>query len=412
MRLTIFGKIALIILLVQAIHAAVLFFHTIPHIRAQQYRSERIVGIEMVNKIEALIKQFAEQLKQYEQDAYDHRKNRIREIVDGYAKSIQAQLETVQADKKLYEIVKTQILAATRGFLYGKEDYLYIVNSNGDMLSHPDPRLHGTNQFDLMDANGFFFVRELAKRATEQNSGYLVYRWRRLGGDTPAEKIAYYHRIPELDWIIATGVYTDDIKDEVQSRRELFIDMLSFTVSKATIGKTGYMYVFNEDCVMLIHPSMPIGTDFSDQPNPGASDSICRDLKDSIAKSDGELFYKWDHPSDRGNYVYDKVSWVRYNEDFKLYLASSAYMSELNESSENIKRTLLATVVIVFAVSSLVAFVFVRLWILLPIRTLSRAAREVQNGNLAVRSNLASRDELGQFSRVFDAMIDQVREMI
>ncbi len=404
MKLSLFSKITIIIFFIQAIYAAVFFFHTIPQIKERHHKLERIAGIGIVNEIEAQIKLFSEQLKQYEKDALQYHKDKLKNIVDPYAKTVISYLNMAKNDKAHYREIQKELLEATRSFIYGKDDYIYIIDSKINMLSHPDSKLHGTNQAHLMDVNGLKILQEIEKLSKQKDSGYITYSWNRLGESEPVEKIAYYRYIPELDWIFATGVYLDDVKEEVKNRKEFFIDTLSFAIAKAVIGKTGYMYVFDDDCVMQVHPTMQIGTNFSKWPNPGMSESICKDLKESVIKSNGELFYKWDKPSDKKNYIYDKVSWVRYNKDFGLYLVSSAYMEELNESSEQIKEMILYTLAVLLATSSILAFIFVRIWLLRPINRLVETSNKIKDGDLDATSDINSSDEFGTLSDAFDDM--------
>ena len=69
---------------------------------------------------------------------------------------------------------------------------------------------------------------------------------------------------------------------------------------------------------------------------------------------------------------------------------------------------------IMLAAGSCVALVFfflVRRWILLPLRTLTESAREIEHGNLDLQVALRSKDELAEFATAFNAMAASLRDV-
>ncbi len=53
-----------------------------------------------------------------------------------------------------------------------------------------------------------------------------------------------------------------------------------------------------------------------------------------LHKGSKELYYKWDKPNDKGNYIYDKVSWIKHIPKLDWYICSSAYIDDFKESSK------------------------------------------------------------------------------
>ncbi len=86
----------------------------------------------------------------------------------------------------------------------------------GDMLVQPfEPEKQGTSQWDLVDANGRYIIRELVAAAqSPAGLGYVEYRYPPPGRQDPQTKVSYVVGIPEWDAYIGTGMYMEDIAAE------------------------------------------------------------------------------------------------------------------------------------------------------------------------------------------------------
>ena len=111
-----------------------------------------------------------------------------------------------EAKKKLaLNLIKT-----TR---YNKKDYFWINDMQPTMIMHPyKPELDGKNLSDLKDPNGKRLFVEFVKVCKENGEGFVEYMWPKPGYDKPVSKLSYVKLFKEWNWIIGTGVYTDDIE--------------------------------------------------------------------------------------------------------------------------------------------------------------------------------------------------------
>ncbi|RDE18386.1 methyl-accepting chemotaxis protein [Motiliproteus coralliicola] len=98
---------------------------------------------------------------------------------------------------------------------YGNNDYFFILDSQGKMLSHPiKPDLVGKNLTSSQDANGVRMFDEMSRQASNQGDAFVEYMFPRAGSNEPIPKLSYARHFPKWDWVVATGVYIDDIKAE------------------------------------------------------------------------------------------------------------------------------------------------------------------------------------------------------
>lgn len=89
-------------------------------------------------------------------------------------------------------------------------NYIWVNDYEGNMIYHP--KLKG-NQFDLADKNGVRFIEQGTNLAKTKGSGVVSYLWKKQGQPDSKvfPKISYFRAYPDWSWIIATGIYVDDV---------------------------------------------------------------------------------------------------------------------------------------------------------------------------------------------------------
>ena len=118
---------------------------------------------------------------------------------------------------------------------YGKDgakNYFWINDSKPNMVMHPiKPALNGKSLSDSKDPNGKRLFVEMVKVVNEKGSGYVDYQWPKPGFDKPQNKISYVAYFKPWDWIIGTGVYVDDIEQEVLAMQKVADDTVQSLIS-------------------------------------------------------------------------------------------------------------------------------------------------------------------------------------
>ncbi|HXE96423.1 MAG TPA: methyl-accepting chemotaxis protein [Dongiaceae bacterium] len=129
---------------------------------------------------------------------------------------------------------------AIKNMRYGQNGYLWIHDFNNIMVSHPDPRLEGKDQSDLRDPNGIYILQEITKVCRDKGEGYVNYVWKVPGQEEMKPKITFARAIPSRNWIIATGIYVDDIdvlvaKEHGIIKREVSSSILQYIAVSLTV---------------------------------------------------------------------------------------------------------------------------------------------------------------------------------
>ncbi|NPA55710.1 MAG: response regulator [Epsilonproteobacteria bacterium] len=313
-----------------------------------------------------------------------------------------------------YSVLKQQLLNQTinlvRKIRYDNNNYFFIVNYKNVLIAHP--YLQGKDMSHIKDVKGELIIPPMVQLARQKGQGFISYWWKKNSTDnTPYEKLTYVKDFPNWKFVVGTGVYIDDIDKEVARIKKELLSQLRKMVIKTKIGKTGYMYIFDDKGNMLIHPNSNInGKNFSKLKNPGQDTYLFDDLV-KAAKTHQPLYYKWDKPSDKGHYVYDKISWVRYIPTLHWYVASSVYVNDFKESSNEIKKFMIIVSLLLLLLGGIYSFILLRN-LLKPISTLSNMALRVTQGDYSVRSDIKRDDEIGILSNEFNKMIQTIEDNI
>ncbi|RDE18385.1 methyl-accepting chemotaxis protein [Motiliproteus coralliicola] len=128
-------------------------------------------------------------------------------------------ISTEQAQAIAKELIST--------LRYGDNDYFMVSDTRSLILSHPDSRLIGKDLSDLKDADGVLVMQEMVRGAITNGDTFVEYLFPRADSSTPVSKLSYSRHYPNWDWIVATGVYTDDIEAEfAQSINAAIVSLL------------------------------------------------------------------------------------------------------------------------------------------------------------------------------------------
>ncbi len=306
---------------------------------------------------------------------------------------------------------KSLAAEGVRGFRYGNNNYFFIIDKDFTVVSHPDPAEMGSDASDLMDIKGNYIVRPMMEVAMKEGEGYTRYWWKRLGDDTPAEKLSYSTYYPQWGWMIGTGVYIDDIKAETEKKVDAIIEELRETFSRIKIAKTGYLFLFNGKKELIIHPTLS-RMDASRIKNPGKETFIVDDLIAASKNPDKPIEYLWDKPSDKGNFRFLKQSYVDYFEPLDWYVASSVYKDEINMPAKALSQKILLIFVFFLSIITALSAIFANT-LSVPIRNLIEAMKDVtRQGLSSINVPVGGTSEIKELGEIFNSMLGSINDAV
>ncbi len=111
-----------------------------------------------------------------------------------------------------------EILKAMR---FESDGYFFAYDSKGVNTLHAiNPSLEGKNLYGLKDENGVAVIAGLIN-ASQKGDGFLNFSWHKPTIDAQAPKLGYAEYLKKWDWVLGTGIYIDDIDQQVTMQREL-----------------------------------------------------------------------------------------------------------------------------------------------------------------------------------------------
>ncbi|KQA17503.1 methyl-accepting chemotaxis protein [Vibrio metoecus] len=176
-----------------------------------------------------------QELDQYREALIQAKKNELKAYL----------MMGVTAVKPLYENDKAgenqeqakQILKAMR---FDSDGYFFAYDSKGVNTLHAiKPELEGKNLYGMKDENGVAVIAGLID-ASKTGDGFLYFSWHKPTINAQAPKLGYAEYLPKWDWVLGTGIYIDDVDQQVQAKRqereaELY-DQTVYAISMSVFG--------------------------------------------------------------------------------------------------------------------------------------------------------------------------------
>ena len=401
-------KAALLILFITAISMLSIAFYTIPLTRDITYKMSETHATALLDHVYDLVEAKYREIEFYRKFALEIRKREMKNITSAAGYIIKNEYAAAKAGVISEADARQRAIEQMQSVRYGNKDYMWISNFDSVLISHPDPKLQDADFSEVRDIYGNLIVPPMVEVARKNGEGFTSYWWNRLEMDSPSEKLTYSTLFVPWSWVYGTGVYLDDIVQEVDRRKKGLVNDLQELMLGATIGKSGYIFIFDADMNMIIHPNEQLKNKKLDGLlNPRTGKQILKELMDTARIKGAHLKYPWDRPEDLRNYVYEKISWVRYNNYFNWYIASSVYTDELYSQSRFLTSRIAFITIIIILFSLIIGSYFLKK-ILSPIEKLSKTALRVQSGDLKIRSGIVRHDEIGILAREFDAMVEKL----
>lgn len=193
---------------------------------------------------------------------------------------------------------------------------------------------------------------------------------------------------------------------EYEDKEEL-IDKVKLIVSNLTLGKTGYIFIFDKEGNIVYDPSGEFSAKtLSDLIIPGVGKKYLFEEMKKAAITKESLEYTWNRYYDPYNYVYKRISWVVFNEKFELYVASNVYEEDFANFTDGINSLILNISILLFVVLTMIG-IFITIKIIAPI---NKMLAEVKKINIisSMDSKTKSKDEMTYLSRQFNTLVDEV----
>lgn len=111
---------------------------------------------------------------------------------------------SVSSYRQEFNFLADDLSLGLKSLRFGKTGYAFVINGQGKIILHP--WLKGN-----IEALEDRYAASLFKRIVDMKNGDFSYSWKDPGKDATAKKILFFNYIPELDWIVGSTVYEEEI---------------------------------------------------------------------------------------------------------------------------------------------------------------------------------------------------------
>jgi len=176
----------------------------------------------------------------YEQVMKLHRVQ-IQNVTETTISMVDALHKEVQAGRLTEDQAKDIAKKILRNIRFAGNEYFYTYDYDGKLVAHPHkPELEGTYTLrdNAVDANGVAIIPELVA-AARAGGGFVPFNWPKPPGNAVSPKLGYAQGFAPWQWVIGTGVYVDDVNQEIVSTLiTLGLIALALLAITATVGMT------------------------------------------------------------------------------------------------------------------------------------------------------------------------------
>jgi len=167
---------------------------------------------------------------------------------------------------------------------------------------------------------------------------------------------------------------------------------LEKTLSNIKLGKTGYAYILDSEGNVIIHPS-----------EKGGNVSNYDFVQKIYSAKNGTIEYTYEGVK--------KVAYYEYFEPWNWYIVTTVNYDELNASSKSILETTIVIGLIIIVLGGIIAL-FLTNNLVKPINKLKSCMEIAGKGDLTIRCNIDSKDEIGILANSFNNMLAENKRLL
>ena len=148
--------------------------------------------------------------------------NQKKQELQNYTSLAQAAIKHIHpADKNEKITQQAAIQKLLNQLLYNGDDgYFFAYDDQGINIAHPKESYRiGKSWWDLEDDNGTKIIQLLISNA-KAGGGFLQYQWSKPSSQSTSNKMSYSTYLEEWQWMLGTGVYLDDVNQQLASLQQ------------------------------------------------------------------------------------------------------------------------------------------------------------------------------------------------
>jgi len=177
---------------------------------------QKVMSISIILNLLILISSFFYLIPLVENKLMDEKRNAAKDVLDISYTLVTAYANRADAGEFSTEEAQKRALSVIKQLRYRDNDYFWINNLEPKMLMHPMfPELNGKNLSKDQDPTGKYLFIEMVNLCKEKGEGFVSYLWPKPGTTKPVPKLSYVKLYKPWGWVIGSGIYVDDVQEEL-----------------------------------------------------------------------------------------------------------------------------------------------------------------------------------------------------
>ena len=175
-------------------------------------------------------------LPAFENNMLERKREMINELTNSAWSILEEFHQKEQIGELSSEVAKQYAITSIQYLRYGDErkDYFWITDMHPNMVMHPyRSELNNTDLSNYLDSEGKKLFVEFVKTVEANGEGYVDYLWQWKDDSTRiVPKLSFVKGFEPWGWIIGTGIYIEDVKEEigVLTRNLIYISLTILVV--------------------------------------------------------------------------------------------------------------------------------------------------------------------------------------
>jgi methyl-accepting chemotaxis protein len=152
---------------------------------------------------------------------YEGKQEKLQSLVSAAEEQVERYYLLSEEGVLTEEEAQAAAIQAVSFMRYEGENYLWI-NDLSKILMHPvygpedKPEWYEENGIALLeDVDGKQFLLEATEIAADEGDAFVEYQWTKPGETGKFPKLSYVKLFPKWDWVVASGIYVDDVDQQV-----------------------------------------------------------------------------------------------------------------------------------------------------------------------------------------------------
>ncbi len=157
-------------------------------------------------------------LPEIEKQLYKDKKEFLRNSVNIAESSIKSFTNQYRDGKLTLDEVQQKITEVISPQQQTNGQKFFIETFNYDFIYHPLHKIMTQTPEQIKqikDRKGKFLIQAMVNLAKTKGEGFTEYYWTKQGYTEPFAKLSYVKSIDRLDWLIGSGIFIDDVEEEI-----------------------------------------------------------------------------------------------------------------------------------------------------------------------------------------------------